>query len=226
MRTQLVGVTLVMMLGSMGSVIAAETPSTAPSHGEQIYTEFCSSCHGRYGRGDGPLAADLKHTLPDFTDSSWIAGRSDEKITKALITASHGPMSVASVFKPEGLKAAIGYTQTLSVPGKHVSVWAGRDIYNAAGCWGCHGNGGDGRGPVARALTGNPPRDFTSPKFVVEGREDELARSISLGAEKAFHGSKYMPEWSLHLSPQQIRDVVAYLGTFKKHSIGVGTLPR
>jgi hypothetical protein len=31
------------------------------------------------------------------------------------------------------------------------------------------------------------------------------------------HGSKFMPEWALHLSPQQIRDVVAYLGTFKKH---------
>jgi len=216
MRTQLVGVTLAMMLGSMGGVAAAETLSTAPGRGEQIYTEFCASCHGRYGRGDGPLATDLKHTLPDFTDSSWTAGRSGEKITKALIGASHGPMSVASVLKPEVLEAAIGYVQKLSVPGKHVSVQAGRDIYNAAHCWGCHGTDGDGRGPVAKALSDNPPRDFTSPKFVIEGREDEVARSISLGAAKAFHGSKYMPEWASRLSPQQIRDVVAYLGTFKK----------
>ena len=216
MRTQLVGMTLAMMIGSMGGVTAAETPSPAPSHGEQIYTEFCASCHGPYGRGDGPLATDLKHTLPDFTNSSWFAGRSDEQITKALVALSHGPMSVASVLKPDSLKAAIGFVQTLSVPGKHVSVRAGRDIYNAAGCWGCHGKDGDGRGPVATALSDNPPRDFTSPKFVVEGREDELARTISLGAEEAFHGSKHMPAWASHLSPQQIRDVIAYIGTFKK----------
>lgn len=70
---------------------------------------------------------------------------------------------------------------------------------------------------MAKALLDHPPRDFTSPKFVIEGREADVERTISLGAEKAFHGSQYMPEWASRLSPQQIRDVVAYLGTFKKH---------
>jgi mono/diheme cytochrome c family protein len=126
-------------------------------------------------------------------------------------------MSVARVLKPDVLKAAIGYIRELSVPGGHISVQAGRDIYNATGCWGCHGTKGDGHGPVAAALTDTSPRDFTSPKFTIEGREEDIARSISVGAEKALHGSKYMPEWSSRLSPQQIRNVVEYLKTFKKH---------
>lgn len=218
MRMRFVGVTLVAMLSSMGGVASAESASTpVPGHGEQIYTELCASCHGRYGRGDGPLAVDLQQAPLDFTKSDRIAGRTDEEIEKALVGEAHGPMSLAAVLKPDALKAALSYVRQLSVPGNGVSVLAGRDVYNAAGCFGCHGTKGDGRGPVAKALTGTPPRDFTSPKFVIEGREETVVRSIALGGEKAFHGSKYMPEWSSRLSPQQIRDLVEYLKTFKKH---------
>jgi hypothetical protein len=46
------------------------------------------------------------------------------------------------------------------------------------------------------------PRDFTFPEFVVEGREEEVYRTISEGAAQAFHGGS--------LSSQQIRDVVAH----------------
>ncbi|MBI3783795.1 MAG: c-type cytochrome [Deltaproteobacteria bacterium] len=219
MRTKLVAVATTLVLVACNGAAFAEAPAATaqPERGEQLYGEFCSSCHGKYGRGDGPLAADLKQPLPDFTDSARYAGRTDEDIAKGLMAASHGPMSVASILKPEALKAAITYIRKLSTPGKHVSVLAGRDIYNAAGCWGCHGQQGDGHGPVSEALVDTKPRDFTSPKFVVDGHEEEIARSISLGAEKAIHGSKYMPEWSSRLTPQQIRDVVEYIGTFKKH---------
>ncbi|HVM96225.1 MAG TPA: c-type cytochrome [Candidatus Acidoferrales bacterium] len=208
-------VAIVMMLGFASATRAETVQATSGGRGEEIYTEFCASCHGKYGRGDGQLAGDLKRPLPDFTDSARYAGRTDDDITKALVAASHGPMSVASVLKPDSLKAAVAYIRNLSTPGKHVSVLAGRDIYNAAGCWGCHGIKGDGHGPIAQALGEAKPRDFTSPKFVIEGHEDEIARSISLGAEKAIHGSKYMPEWSSRLSPQEISDVVAYIATLK-----------
>ena len=99
------------------------------------------------------------------------------------------------------------------MPGKHVSVAAGRDIYSAI-CWTCHGVKGDGKGPSAKHVDGVKPRDFTAPEFRVEGREDELHRIISQGAAKSFHGSQYMLEWGNKLSPQQIDDVVEYLKTF------------
>jgi mono/diheme cytochrome c family protein len=60
------------------------------------------------------------------------------------------------------------------------------------------------------------PRDFTSKDFIIEGREEEVHRTIFEGAAKTFHGSPYMPEWKTALSHQQTLDVVEYLKTFKK----------
>ena len=124
-------------------------------------------------------------------------------------------MAAAGALKPETLVAAIAYIRTLSVPGKHVSVLAGRDIYNST-CFPCHGMKGDGKGPVVQYLDGVQPRDFTAVTFVIDGREDELVHFISVGAAKAAHGSSYMPEWASRLSPQQILDTVEYLKTFKR----------
>ena len=44
-----------------------------PQHSEYIelgyatYTEYCSSCHGPTGVGDGPVAAELDKPVPDLT---------------------------------------------------------------------------------------------------------------------------------------------------------------
>ncbi len=35
--------------------------------GEGLYMEYCASCHGRDGKGGGPVAASLKSAMPDLT---------------------------------------------------------------------------------------------------------------------------------------------------------------
>lgn len=35
--------------------------------GEELYREFCATCHGVSGRGDGPVAESLKQQVPDLT---------------------------------------------------------------------------------------------------------------------------------------------------------------
>jgi len=35
--------------------------------GPQLYSQFCASCHGRQGHGDGPVASSLKVEVPDLT---------------------------------------------------------------------------------------------------------------------------------------------------------------
>jgi cbb3-type cytochrome c oxidase subunit III len=208
------GALLLLIGGGVALAQGEATGTTAVERGAAIYGEFCSSCHGRYGRGDGPLAADLTRRPPDFTDSAWLGGRSDAQIVKGLTSNPHTPMAIASLFDEATLTDAVAYIRRLSVPGKHVSVLQGRDIYQAT-CWACHGRNGDGRGPASSDLQEPRPRDFTSPDFVIEGREKEIAKTIKLGAKASFHGSSFMPAWGSQLSDQQIQDLIEYLKTFK-----------
>ena len=193
---------------------AAAPKDEAAVRGEKVYSSVCWTCHGRYGRGDGPAAADVAVPLPDFTDSARWANRTGDQVLARLRSGGHTPMAIANVLKPEALEDALVYIQTLYLPGKHVSPLAGRDIYNGA-CWVCHGVNGDGNGPAGVNLEPRP-RDFTSPAFQIEGREEEVFRSISLGAAQAFHGSPNMPDWGSRLTTQQIRDVMEHLKTFKR----------
>jgi mono/diheme cytochrome c family protein len=42
-------------------------PPTNPADGQQMYFTYCASCHGPYGKGDGPVATVLKHPIPDLS---------------------------------------------------------------------------------------------------------------------------------------------------------------
>ena len=188
--------------------------------GEKLYDQLCWTCHGRYGRAAGPVAGQLTRRPPDFTLPALLAGRSDAEVVNALNLASregrrHTPMAVSEVVSASAMQNAVAYMRTLAVEGEHVSVHAGRDVYQTF-CWLCHGENGDGTGPAAANLPGAKPRDFTSPEFVIEGREQEIRHTVTEGAASTIHGSEYMLEWGTKLLPQQIDDVVAYLKTFQQ----------
>ena len=42
-------------------------PRTSPASGKEMYLAYCASCHGRDGKGGGPVAAALKVPPPDLT---------------------------------------------------------------------------------------------------------------------------------------------------------------
>jgi|GEM_PF-2013068 len=208
---------LAVALGAAAADAASDGASEqAIARGRQVYNSLCWSCHGRYGRGDGPAAAELVSPPPDFTNPDQLGGRTDEQILERLRGGGHTPMSIANMVKPEALSDALAFIRTMSVPGKRVSVLAGREIYQSF-CWSCHGLNGDGKGPAGRYLD-PPPRDFTAPSFRIEGREREVYRAIALGPARAFHGAPYMPAWSSKLSSQEIADVMEYLKTFKRRT--------
>lgn len=190
------------------------------SQGERVYRDFCQKCHGVYGRGDGPALEYLSVRPPDLTDPGVLGNRSTDEIVSALLAGGkdwqnpHSLMvSIASSTKKDELNEAVTYMKTLSTPGGHVSLRAGRDIYTST-CWVCHGLNGKGDGPAAAGMQPKP-RDFTARDFSVAGREERIYRTISEGAAKSFHGSESMIAWKGSLTPQQIRDVMAYIGTLK-----------
>lgn len=41
--------------------------AAAPQSGEEMYGQYCSSCHGMDGKGNGPAAAALREAMPDLT---------------------------------------------------------------------------------------------------------------------------------------------------------------
>ena len=214
---------LALLAAPAAAQVEVEPPRRLESEalrGESVYRELCETCHGRYGRGDGPLASTLAVPPPDFTKTPVGAGLDDEALLDRLMGRSgeaHAPMAIGRLLPEPVLRDAIAYLRRLGEPGGGVSRLAGRDIYQSA-CWVCHGREGRGDGPLASTMPGPKPRDFTRSEFVVEGREREVAKIVGKGAEKAFHGSTYMPEWSKRLSPQQIRDVVEFLKVFQTSS--------
>lgn len=45
-------------------------PQTSPASGKEMYVNYCASCHGVAGKGDGPAAVALKTAPPDLTTLS------------------------------------------------------------------------------------------------------------------------------------------------------------
>jgi len=41
--------------------------TTTPTSGKQMYTSYCTPCHGQDGKGQGPVASELKHQPSNLT---------------------------------------------------------------------------------------------------------------------------------------------------------------
>ncbi|MDH3734135.1 MAG: c-type cytochrome [Gemmatimonadota bacterium] len=94
------------------------------------------------------------------------------------------------------------------------AIEAGRIVYETH-CWYCHGEEGDGAGPVASTLWPRP-RDFTIASFKLRTTgsgelptDEDLYRSITLGL-----AGTSMPAWGPVLTPAERWQVIAYLKTF------------
>ena len=106
----------------------------------------------------------------------------------------------------------------LSVPDRPeanaASVESGRAIYEEH-CWFCHGEDGDGLGPIADYLWPRP-RDFTFASYKLRTTEsgelpldEDLFRTITLGLL-----GTAMPEWGSLLTVEERWQVIAYIKSF------------
>ena len=91
--------------------------------GREVYLRHCASCHGEFGKGDGPVAASLQRPPTDLTAiARGAGGRFDERrvmqvIDGRALVAEHGPrnMPVWGVVFEEELEGEpyAGYTSLL-----------------------------------------------------------------------------------------------------------------
>ena len=56
------GLLVLLFFGLENWTAAGET-----DQGKQFYMQYCSSCHGKDGRGNGPVSSHLKVKPPDLT---------------------------------------------------------------------------------------------------------------------------------------------------------------
>jgi mono/diheme cytochrome c family protein len=204
--------------------------------GQEAYLQYCAMCHGQWGGGDGPVAAQLTQeakahpaALNDRERMSRLSrdevirvierggahtGRSNlmppwaDKIDRGTIERIADFVNMLPDLKAETPPATIqAYMQ--SPPG---SAPEGRTYY-VFYCAMCHGPKGGGNGPTADTLFARNrirPRDLTDSTYFAGKSDQELFSTVSLGGGH-FHKSGYMPRWSVTLRPEQIKSLVSYI---------------
>jgi mono/diheme cytochrome c family protein len=214
----------------------------ALAEGREIFQTACRPCHGAAADGRGPMARGLRLKPADFTDAGTIATvveayafwRVSEGAPGLPVEAtpwdSAMPAWKHDLTDTDRWKAVLGAYDTAGVEPRKpdgaaaaaappVAAASGADgdegarIYHAR-CAACHGERGDGRGPVAAYLD-PAPRDFTAGVYKIRSTEsgqpptdDDLMRVVTRGIP-----GTAMPAWS-HLSERERRLVVAFIKKF------------
>jgi mono/diheme cytochrome c family protein len=81
-------------------------------------------------------------------------------------------------------------------------------------CANCHGDKGDGQGPLGKTLN-PPPRDFTKGDFKFGGTDEDIYQVISNGAA-AKGGSPMMAPWGAAIPEADRRALVKFVRSLKK----------
>ena len=97
--------------GTLPVISAASADAKSPV--DLKYDQFCSSCHGAAGAGDGPGAAALNPPPRNFKDKAWQAQVDDTRIYNVIkdgglsqgLAATMGPWG--AVLSEEELKAMV-----------------------------------------------------------------------------------------------------------------------
>jgi cytochrome c oxidase cbb3-type subunit 3 len=101
----------------LGTVPLAQAADA--EQGKKLYGQFCASCHGQSGKGDGPAAAALNPKPRDHTDKETMSKMSDDDIFKVI---KNGGASVGksplmppwgASLKDEQIKDVVAYLRTL-----------------------------------------------------------------------------------------------------------------
>jgi mono/diheme cytochrome c family protein len=87
--------------------------------GKAVFAQYCGSCHGATGKGDGAGAAALNPKPKDLTNAGYIKGLKDDYlrdlITKGGPAVSKSPMmpAMGAALKPDDVNNLIAFIRNL-----------------------------------------------------------------------------------------------------------------
>jgi DMSO reductase family type II enzyme heme b subunit len=191
-----------------------------PDKGKQIYVKRCQACHGEKGDGKGPVAPHLDPRPRDFTLGAYkfrTTGSGEPPTDEDLFrVVTRGIPSTAmsgwTTLSEEERRLVIAYIKKFSdafkekgtlvkpskeVPASHEVIAKGKELYQKAKCWECHGQEGRGDGPAAPTLKDDAgdfiqAADLTKGWRIKGGRE---AREIFMRFSTGLDGTP-MPSYA------------------------------
>jgi len=221
--------------------VAAARSTAALDRGKQSYLGYCAMCHGEWGSGDGPLAAELKkragtqpavlnlrerlqkigrrEVIEVIKKGGAHTGRSNlmppwgDKLDESLISDIADFLMTLPDVKPGPTTDVV--EQYLEAPPG--SPAEGRRLF-VFYCTACHGPYGKGDGTFADSLWARNqirPRNLTDSAYFATKKDRDLYATVALGGGH-MGKSIYMPAWTASLSPAQINDLVSYVRTISR----------
>lgn len=176
----------------------AITPATMVQQGEKLVIDrACTACH-RLGMRDGGIAPDLSFEGL-LKSEAWIY----DHFKNPRVTI---PDSIMPTFRftDDEFKAMTAFLAGLKTKPKELGD--GENIYRTL-CSRCHGEKGDGHGPIAIYL--DPyPRDLTKAGFINSKPLERLRNSLKNGV-----AGTSMPAWAQVLDDGQVNGVLEYVFT-------------
>jgi len=181
-------------------------PPQSPSfeRGRMLFVENCSSCHGEGGDGRGENAAKLSPPPANFTDPLFMDGETPYDFFHVITLGKRTSAMPAwgDVLSLQERWDLVSYLWTLA-PGR-ARLAEGQGLYLAQ-CAGCHGAGGDGRGPWASSLL-TPVRDLTQLAITTRRSNLELVAVVAEGV-----AATAMPPFERSMDDEERRKVVSFL---------------
>lgn len=213
-------------VGTTTSALSSQAVAPTVAAGAHVFVQFaCAQCHGEGGRGDvspdvpalttigkqltvAQLAGIINHGLGESANPKkpympvWGAVISKRQVSELVAYIRAGLPSVSDA-------------TPLPVPQGQGDEVAGAALYVRDGCINCHGPNGLGGVPTPLspdktipALSGSGFRD----EFNTDAKITEMIRSGSVIGRAPIVS---MPHWGGILSVEDLRQLVAYIKTFK-----------
>jgi len=181
-----------MFLTALGADAALDLP-TRPVDlvaGARLYTQYCSSCHGLRGMGDGPAGKGMNPPPPALGSAEVMRDVPPALMYRIVSVGIAGtPMAAwADQLSADDRWSIISWLNGLRAPsvgGMAVGegVWMQR-------CASCHGVGGASNGPMSVSLS-KMPRELSSFAWQAERSDAQIAAAIREGiAETAMPASR------------------------------------
>ena len=202
MRSMFLTITGLLAVSVWGALVPATAWAAATSSGRQLYLNYCASCHGRSGKGNGPDA-----TIFAVPPRSLREGFLKQYTTDDLVRRVREGKPLELALDLPSLRARAAEVEAVVEYVKRLPTvdWMrtdrGEEVY-VARCEECHGAFGRPGKELPAGV--KAPRDLGDPAYqasVSDGALQELVR----------HGRKEMPALVPRVSHEQARQLTAFV---------------